>query len=116
MAIKWVTCGYFLEDRQVYVQAGYSDHIEKYPIDNVPAKVIAWLEGQIEDLKEEIETYTEYIENFQCPACDCFDCYTDCGIESLQASIDHAESTIEEYTEILFNIQEGKRNEKIYHG
>lgn len=66
------------------------------------------LQDLIAEQQDLIYTYTDYIENYQCPAADCSLCYSHCGIESLQNSIDAAENTITEYQYMMEDLQEGE--------
>lgn len=68
-------------------------------------KIIQWLECEIETQQETKEKYMDFLDCFQCPACDCSECFSDCGKESLTDSIDHSEMLIDEYTDILKEIE-----------
>lgn len=57
-------------------------------------------EKTIEDLRIELDMYTDYYDMFTCPAEDCSLCMAEtCGMESLQEEIDKLEDMIAAYQE-----------------
>lgn len=70
---------------------------------------IAYYKTEIETCQQDLETYRDYYNDFQCPAIDCSLCMAEvCGLESLADTINCLEDMITGYREDIAELQEGR--------